>query len=124
MVGIQVCIFKSHFKKEHFTCLDFWQRTPSIEFFIYSFSDSFSVDVLLSSSPVPAKETTYMCQAIDLKDVGVNMEMDYHLVATKGYVDTLELLHHVVIYGCRDDGKSRDLHLKWYITCTFITYYG
>jgi hypothetical protein len=57
-----------------------------------------------------------MCQAIDLKDVGVNMEIDYHLVATKGYVDTLELLHHVLIYGCSDDGKSRDLLSKWYIT--------
>jgi hypothetical protein len=31
MVGIQVRIFKSPFKKEHFTRLEFWQRTPSID---------------------------------------------------------------------------------------------
>ncbi|XP_060567386.1 MOXD1 homolog 2-like isoform X2 [Ruditapes philippinarum] len=100
-VGSEQCKGKNTFLE---TCSDMVFKCDGID----NDADSFSVDVLLSSSPVPAKETTYMCQAIDLKDVGVNMEIDYHLVATKGYVDTLELLHHVVIYGCSDDANIEE----------------
>ena len=96
---IIVCVFKA------------FSSSYLLFYFISCQSEVFTVDVHLTKSAVPAEETTYKCQAVDLKDVGISMDNDYHLVATKGYIDTVEVMHHIIVYGCNDDGKSRAIFI-------------
>ncbi|XP_060566803.1 dopamine beta-hydroxylase-like isoform X1 [Ruditapes philippinarum] len=65
------------------------------------------VDVRLNKSSVPAVETTYMCQVLDLP-----VDKDYHLVAGKPFIDNADVMHHIVVYGCTDDAKFEPKHLS------------
>ncbi|KAK3598066.1 hypothetical protein CHS0354_037631, partial [Potamilus streckersoni] len=52
-------------------------------------------------SAVPQKETTYKCMIFDLPQDG-----DYHLVANKPIIDNVNMMHHIIVYGCGDAGNS------------------
>lgn len=64
-------------------------------------SDIQHFDLRLNETAVPSEVTTYMCQALDLP-----IDKDYHLVATKPYIVNVNVMHHITVYGCRDDGKE------------------
>ena len=49
----------------------------------------------LPPTKVPAKETTYMCNAVALPQ-----DADYHIIATTPIINSSTLLHHVLIYLC------------------------
>ncbi|KAK3605266.1 hypothetical protein CHS0354_037667 [Potamilus streckersoni] len=51
-------------------------------------------------SAVPPKETTYKCMIFDLPQDG-----DYHLVANKPFIDNVNIMHHIIAYGCDDAGN-------------------
>ena len=55
-----------------------------------------------AGTPVPAKETTYMCQLVKLPD-----DKEYHIIGTKSKIDNLQVAHHIIIYGCEDAGKFK-----------------
>jgi hypothetical protein len=55
----------------------------------------------VTKSTVPTKETTYICQVHDLPT-----DKDYHLVAAEPYIDNIYVVHHIIVYGCPDQGKA------------------
>ena len=50
---------------------------------------------------VPAAETSYYCMIFDLAKHG-----DFHLVATNPVVDNRHVMHHMLLFGCDERGKS------------------
>ncbi|XP_053386346.1 MOXD1 homolog 2-like [Mercenaria mercenaria] len=69
--------------------------------------DTFSYDVRLTTSSVPAEKTTYICQVLDLPSDG-----DYHLVATTPFIDNKNVMHHAIVYGCSDSANIEPRHLS------------
>ncbi|XP_059152468.1 uncharacterized protein LOC131938453 isoform X2 [Physella acuta] len=59
---------------------------------------------LLSDSQVPQKETTYMCQIFDLDSLIT--PWDYHMIAVEPVIDNDYVLHHMVLFGCRDEAEA------------------
>ncbi len=51
----------------------------------------------MTNNKVPAKETTYQCQYMELPS-----DRDYHLIATEPYIDNVNVMHHIIVYGCPD----------------------
>ncbi|KAH9491013.1 hypothetical protein Btru_051766 [Bulinus truncatus] len=56
---------------------------------------------LPESMSIPAKVTTYMCHVFDLEQL--IPAGDYHIVAVDPIIDNVEILHHIILYGCKDD---------------------
>ncbi|XP_067662440.1 tyramine beta-hydroxylase-like [Haliotis asinina] len=50
---------------------------------------------------VPDKETTYICMTFDLDE-----SQDYHMIATKPEIDNVDIMHHIILYGCRDGAPA------------------
>nr|KAG5700456.1 hypothetical protein BaRGS_013943 [Batillaria attramentaria] len=46
---------------------------------------------------VPAQDTTYVCYVIDVPD-----DQEYHLIATKPYIDNPNVMHHMGLMTCGD----------------------
>ncbi|XP_059152477.1 MOXD1 homolog 1-like, partial [Physella acuta] len=66
-----------------------------------------NVDLHLpSGSHVPLKETTYMCQIFDLEQL--MSPGDYHMVAVEPIIDNVYVLHHMVLFGCKDTEVASD----------------
>ncbi|KAK3590359.1 hypothetical protein CHS0354_020680 [Potamilus streckersoni] len=63
--------------------------------------DTMTLEVRMPATPVPAKETTYMCMVFDLPKDG-----DFHLIAFEALQDNLNVLHHIVVYGCDERSKN------------------
>ncbi|KAK7506928.1 hypothetical protein BaRGS_00001779, partial [Batillaria attramentaria] len=55
----------------------------------------------LPLTPVPAKETTYMCMMFEINDT--LKEQDYHVIANTPIINNSYVMHHMLLYGCRDD---------------------
>lgn len=56
---------------------------------------TFGHTVRIPTMQVPAKETTYMCMLFDFPTTG-----DFHIVATTPALDNIDIMHHIIIYGC------------------------
>ena len=54
----------------------------------------------LPPTPVPAKETTYMCMTFDLPQNG-----SFHVIADQPSIDNDYVTHHIVVNGC-DEGSG------------------
>ena len=68
---------------------------------IHSISDVQSLTLRLTETPVPAQETTYMCQAFELPH-----DRDYHIIANEPYLDNRYVIHHMIAFGCdTDEGR-------------------
>ena len=52
----------------------------------------------MTRNRVPAKETTYQCQYFELPK-----DRDYHLIASEPYIDNANVMHHIIVRGCKDD---------------------
>lgn len=64
-----------------------------------SLTDVIEVDIRLTETAVPAKVTTYICQSFDLDELD-----DYHVIAAEPIIDNVNVMHHIVIYGCGGSG--------------------
>ena len=49
---------------------------------------------ILLSSPIPGKDTTYMCMTFELP-----RDQDYHGIAAEPFIDNINVMHHVLVYG-------------------------
>ncbi|KAL4216860.1 hypothetical protein ACF0H5_023324 [Mactra antiquata] len=76
---------------DNFECQDF-NCNPANEPGVTSYT------VRLTPSQVPVQETTYMCQLVDLPS-----DQDYHIVSLEPYIDNVNVIHHILLYGCTDD---------------------
>lgn len=47
---------------------------------------------------VPAETTTYMCYGFLLPN-----DTDYHVIAITPVINTSAVLHHMLLYACKDD---------------------
>ncbi|XP_059157023.1 dopamine beta-hydroxylase-like [Physella acuta] len=61
---------------------------------------------LPKGSHVPVKETTYMCKIFDLEKM--MPPDDYHMVAVEPVIDNVNVLHHMVLFGCKDKEQASD----------------
>ncbi|CAG5132243.1 unnamed protein product, partial [Candidula unifasciata] len=53
-----------------------------------------------SGSPVPTKETTYICMIFDIFELGLPRDQDFHLVAVTPALDNKDVLHHISLSAC------------------------
>ncbi|XP_052220094.1 MOXD1 homolog 2-like isoform X1 [Dreissena polymorpha] len=58
-------------------------------------ADTVKFEYRFPKTAVPDKETTYMCMNIKLP-----IEKTYHMIASEPIIDNIDVMHHVVIYGC------------------------
>ncbi|XP_033749801.1 uncharacterized protein LOC117334351 [Pecten maximus] len=60
--------------------------------------------VRFPETPVPSKETSYMCMNFALP-----ADQDYHVIADKGLINNEFVMHHIIIYACPTDVELNDL---------------
>ncbi|CAH1794491.1 unnamed protein product [Owenia fusiformis] len=61
-------------------------------------ADVRNVTVRFPPTPVPSEETSYICLTVPLPDDG-----DYHLIAQTPIINNTNVMHHMLLYGCRDE---------------------
>ena len=49
----------------------------------------------MPEQPVPAVETTYTCMSFEFPT-----DQEYHMVANQPYIDNIDVMHHILLYGC------------------------
>lgn len=66
------------------------------------------MELRIPKTKVPTKETTYMC-------IGVSFPNDtkYHAVGLKPLIDNVEVVHHMVLYGCSKPLSETELKSPW-----------
>ncbi|XP_069138139.1 tyramine beta-hydroxylase-like [Argopecten irradians] len=57
--------------------------------------DVLPLEVRLTQTKVPAKDTTYRCI-----NFAFPADKDYHVIADKSVIDNQHVMHHIVIFGC------------------------
>ncbi|XP_005109973.1 tyramine beta-hydroxylase, partial [Aplysia californica] len=69
------------------------------EFVCHAFNDTDlkTLNITFPPTPVPAKETTYICQVFEIP------EGDFHMVATQPIIYNEGVLHHMSLFGCAGD---------------------
>ncbi|XP_046366878.2 tyramine beta-hydroxylase-like [Haliotis rufescens] len=60
--------------------------------------DVINITLRFPPTQVPPEVTTYMCYTFDLDMLPAGVE--YHLIATKPYIDNADIMHHTVLSGC------------------------
>ncbi|XP_041368427.1 uncharacterized protein LOC121382863 [Gigantopelta aegis] len=77
-----------------------WVSCDAGEFKCDAIKDPGVKNITLRYPPtnVPPVITTYMCMTFDLPQ-----EDDYHIIATMPLINNSNVMHHIVLYGCRDD---------------------
>ncbi|XP_046576553.1 DBH-like monooxygenase protein 1 [Haliotis rubra] len=56
-----------------------------------------SRDLRFPRTQVPSTETNYFCMTFDL-----DQSEDFHMIATKPDIDNVDVMHHILLYGCGD----------------------
>ena len=59
------------------------------------FADVKNVTVRFPKTTVPSLETNYFCMTFDLPTDG-----DYHVIATTPVIDNVNVMHHMLLFGC------------------------
>jgi len=72
---------------------------------MHSFSGAEKFTYRFPTTPVPAQETNYYCMAIQLPS-----DKPYHLIASNPVIDNIEVIHHIIIYGCAGIGMYLYIH--------------
>ncbi|BFZ15699.1 hypothetical protein BsWGS_18738 [Bradybaena similaris] len=60
-------------------------------------SDVRILNIKFNQTKVPAVETSYYCMTFDLPS-----DQDYHIIANEPIIDKVNILHHMVLYGCEN----------------------
>ena len=58
-----------------------------------------NVTLRFPPTQVPNLETNYFCMTFELPQDG-----DYHMIATKPFIDNEYVMHHILLYGCDETG--------------------
>lgn len=61
---------------------------------------TFSYIINIPETPVPAKETTYICMLFEFPTTD-----DFHLVAHTPALNNIDVMHHIIVYGCDPESK-------------------
>ena len=61
-----------------------------------------SQDMRFPRTQVPNTETNYFCMTFDLP-----IDQDYHMIAYEPLIDNANVLHHILLYGCKDPNGVR-----------------
>lgn len=69
-------------------------------FGLFFWTDTVFQTLTFPNTTVPAMETNYYCMTFDLRTDG-----DYHLIATKPVIKNSNVVHHMLLYGCDDNGN-------------------
>ncbi|XP_063424230.1 tyramine beta-hydroxylase-like isoform X2 [Mytilus trossulus] len=56
-----------------------------------------NITIRMPETPVPNRETNYMCTMFDLPSNG-----DFHMIASVPYIDNIYVMHHMLLFGCED----------------------
>ncbi|XP_041368430.1 DBH-like monooxygenase protein 2 homolog [Gigantopelta aegis] len=80
-----------------------WVSCDAGEFKCDAIKDPAVKNVTLRYPPtkVPPTETNYMCMTFDLPQ-----DDDYHIIATMPFINNSNVMHHIVLYGCKDNVKT------------------
>ncbi|KAK3764739.1 hypothetical protein RRG08_042048 [Elysia crispata] len=57
-----------------------------------------NIAVVFPVTQVPPTETNYFCMTFDLPS-----DQDYHMVASEPIISNSDVMHHMLLFGCRDD---------------------
>ncbi|CAG5125662.1 unnamed protein product, partial [Candidula unifasciata] len=60
-------------------------------------SDVHTLELRFNQTKVPPSETNYYCMTFDLPS-----DQDYHIIANEPIIDKVNILHHMVMYGCEN----------------------
>ncbi|OWF46513.1 Tyramine beta-hydroxylase [Mizuhopecten yessoensis] len=64
-----------------------------------------NITLRFPETAVPSDETNYLCMFFDLPTDG-----DYHFVAMEPYIDNVNVMHHMLLYGCENpDAATQDM---------------
>ncbi|XP_076454722.1 uncharacterized protein LOC143289580 [Babylonia areolata] len=77
-----------------------WMKCTSGTFECDAFQDKELRNLTLrlpAATPVPAEETTYSCMLFRVPD-----DASFHLVATQPFLDNTMVVHHMLLFGCRN----------------------
>ncbi|PAA49104.1 hypothetical protein BOX15_Mlig007919g2 [Macrostomum lignano] len=79
------------------TCKNSWTVCPKA-FSCPAFEEPgvFVRNFTLKPTPVPATETTYVCQAFELN----NTASPVHLIGSRPIIDNKNVMHHMIMYAC------------------------
>ncbi|KAH3792360.1 MOXD1 homolog 1-like isoform X2 [Dreissena polymorpha] len=58
-------------------------------------TDTLKFEYRFPRTAVPTQETTYMCMNIQLP-----ANSTYHLIASEPIIDNINIMHHIIVYGC------------------------
>ena len=80
-------------------------------------SDVNTLELKFPRTAIPAEETSYFCDFIPLQlpDNGAA----YHVIAYEPIIDNVQVMHHTLVYGCRDNESKFCIHLQ----CMLKMYY-
>ena len=56
---------------------------------------------MMPQTDIPAVETTYICTAFTFSDDVI--AGDFHAVGIETIVDNVDIVHHIVMFGCPDE---------------------
>jgi len=56
-----------------------------------------STTLRFPKTPVPTDETTYICQGFYLPN-----DTDYHVIGSTPFINNPVVMHHMVLYACKD----------------------
>ena len=63
------------------------------------------MNLSMPQTEIPDVETTYMCTSFTFSDDVV--AGDFHAVGIETIVDNVDILHHILVYGCPDEAGMR-----------------
>jgi hypothetical protein len=66
--------------------------------------DCYTVEVRMTDYTVPAQETTYACESFEFPRAA---EGDAHAIAFYPRIDNAEVVHHILVHSCPNDGTWR-----------------
>ena len=77
-----------------------------------------SQELVFPRTEIPTEATNYFCHYIPLN---VEAGKTYHMIASEPLIDNEEVMHHTLVYGCRDE-ESKNVHANISIGYTYNPY--
>ncbi|KAH9508904.1 DBH-like monooxygenase protein 2 [Bulinus truncatus] len=65
-------------------------------------TDVQNVTLRFPQKVIPAQETNYYCMTFDLPS-----DQDYHIIAFEPVIDNRDVMHHILLYGCKSDSQLK-----------------
>jgi hypothetical protein len=78
--------------------IDFAKSAPETPLAQVSCADCFSVDLRVKNFSIPATETNYVCQSVEVPASG-----EAHAIAFYPLIDKTKYVHHILVHSCQND---------------------